>query len=192
MPNHGRSSFAAVAVLPPHRTLNLPEQPTRYRPKREGAGRPIVRCAEHNSAREYFISPGIPSTSISLSSPCTHTQIDLLARKRVSGLSHPLLQSLQSPLHTPALIRLPSTNSRASSAARDREGARDPQSRLCLLTSPKNPPINHTTTRPAAIEPIHPSPSSRIILIIEIALTDPRHKFGALRPHLSTSRLRGA
>jgi hypothetical protein len=56
---------------------------------------------------------------------------------------------------------------------------------LCLLTSPKPPPINHTTTRPAAIEPIHPPPSSRIILIIEIALTDPRHKFGALRPHLS-------
>jgi hypothetical protein len=181
--------FALCSQHQPRAGHQFAEHRPRYRPKGEGATWRIVRCAERNSAREIFHlslslleSPPPPYKARSTSSTSS-------TDKRVSCLSHPLLQPHQSSHRIPGLIRAPSTNSRSPSAARDREGARDPQSRLCLLTSPKtahqpynNPPRGHRANSSIA--------SIRSLLDTESPSTDQQHHLGALRRSLSTSRPR--
>ncbi|PMD24290.1 hypothetical protein NA56DRAFT_33128 [Hyaloscypha hepaticicola] len=152
----------------------------RYGKARAGS---IVRCAERNSAREIFHLSSVSWNPLLLH---TKTKPDR-STARARGCPACLIGAATSSIHPP-LPRFDSgssTNSISPSAARDREGARDPQSRLCLLTCLEAPhqPYNNL---PRGIESTHPSPSIRRILHKARTRTDRILHFGALRePHIN-------
>lgn len=84
---------------PPPSCSAAPNLPSSFDTIAQTGKAPLVELSCVPSAREISISP---SSSISLSQ---HPQIDAVAPKRVSCLSHPLLQSPQSIHPIPSFIR---------------------------------------------------------------------------------------